>query len=128
MEAVSTHPTDEALVAWLETGRPGRVARHLDECPECLDRVDALSELDGGVRTELDSVTAPPTDLTPRTAHRVQGRLAAQDALAVVAELLTLPWRTLDALVDDTRLARGVVPSGPTGDDDAHDDGERRDG
>lgn len=118
---MSEHPTDEALAAWLATGRPARVERHLDACDGCLARVDALSEIDAGVRSELVTVTAPPADLGPRTAVGVRGRLAAQEALSVVVELFTLPWRTLDALVDDARLRAGVVPSGPEDDEDAGD-------
>ena len=125
---MSEHPTDEVLVAWLETGRPSRIERHLDGCPACLDRLDALSDVDEGTRAGMATVTAPPVDLAPRTARRVQGRVAAQEALSVFAELFVLPWRTLDALVDDTHLGTRVVPSGPPGGEDAHDDGERPDG
>lgn len=125
---MSAHPDDAALQAWLVTGRPTRVERHLDACGRCLGRVEELSALDPELRTELDSVTAPPGDMAARTGRRVQGRLAAQEALSVVAELFALPWRTLDALVDETVLGRGIVPSDAPGDDDAGDDGERRDG
>lgn len=118
---MSEHPTDEVLVTWLASGRPAKVERHLDACELCLERLDVLSDLDTGLRTELASVTEPPDDLAPRTAVGVQGRLAAQEAVSVIVELFTLPWRTLDALVDEGGLRRGVVPSAAGGDDDADD-------
>lgn len=119
---MSEHPADETLVTWLESGRPSRVERHLEGCTACLERVDRLSDLDAGLRTELASVTAPPVDLAPRTTDRVQRRLGAQEALSALVELFTLPWRTLDALVDDDRLSARVVPSRGADDEDADDD------
>ncbi|QGG96384.1 anti-sigma factor family protein [Actinomarinicola tropica] len=119
---MSEHPSDETIVGWLETGRPSRVERHLEGCAACLERVDALSDLDATVRSELATVTAPPDDLAPRTTDRVRLRLGAQEAVSTLVELFTLPWRTLDALVDEDALARRVVPSAAAGDDDAEDD------
>lgn len=119
---MSDHPSDEVLVGWLETGRPGRVERHLESCGRCMDRLDALSDLDPALRSGLATATAPPVDLTPRTADRVQMRVGAQEALSMVVELFTLPWRTLDAVVDEGRLTGGVAPAAAAEDDDGDDD------
>lgn len=119
---MSDHPSDEALLGWLETGRPARVERHLDECGPCMDRLDALSDLDPALRSGLATATAPPEDLVPRTADRVQVRVGAQDALSMVVELFALPWWTLDAVVDEERLTGGVVPASTAEDDDGDDD------
>ncbi len=97
---MSAHPDEQTLQEWLETGRPGRVTRHLDECESCLDRLDALSDL-GEIRHELSDVSRPPDDLHQRTTGSVQGRIAAEEAALAVVELFTLPWRTAAAILGE---------------------------
>lgn len=129
---MSDHPSDEVLGLWLETAKPSRVGRHLEECDRCLDRLDELSDLGGGLRSELDSVSAPPIDLRERTTGGVRERLAAEEAAAAFAELFALPWRTMSVLVDpsspigETVAAEGaaMVDSATTTSDDSHEDGE----
>ncbi|MBK5224160.1 MAG: hypothetical protein JJE52_15055 [Acidimicrobiia bacterium] len=123
----SDHPDDSALSGWLETGRPARVGRHVETCERCVDRLDRLSDLGGSVRAGLDSVTSPPVDLEGRTTGRVHRRLVAQESMSLLIEMFTLPWRTLDAVIDGSRHRR-VAPSGGADSHDANDDGERLDG
>ncbi|MFP3905996.1 MAG: hypothetical protein ACLFRV_05720 [Acidimicrobiales bacterium] len=124
------HPDEQTLLRWLESEKPARVGRHLRECDQCLDRLDELSGLDGGVRSGLDSVSAPPADLGDRTSGGVHERLAAEEAAAAFVELFALPWRTMSVLVDPAAPPRraattaAVDGDGPAS-DDAHDDGER---
>jgi hypothetical protein len=122
---MSDHPDDSTLVSWLETGKPGRVGRHLDDgCEACLDRLDALSDL-GEMRTELASASAPPDDLQRRTTGGLQGRLAVEEAVATLFELFTIPWRTASVLLGGRE--RPVVDSPAVTGHDSDDDGEHTD-
>ena len=130
---MSDHPSDDVLGRWLETAKPSRVGRHLEECEQCLDRLDELSDLGGGLRSDLDSVSAPPIDLRERTTGGVHERLAAEEAAAAFAELFALPWRTMSVLVDPsspigetggTAEVAATVDSTTTTSDDSHEDGE----
>lgn len=127
------HPDEPTLVRWLESEKPARVGRHLRECDQCLDRLDELSGLDGGLRSGLDSMSAPPTDLGDRTTGGVHERLAAEEAAAAFVELFALPWRTMSVLVDPAAPARReasalAVDVDVPASDDSDDDGERTDG
>ncbi|MGY6501953.1 MAG: hypothetical protein ACXIVQ_13810 [Acidimicrobiales bacterium] len=122
------HPDDEALVAWLDTGGPARVSRHLDGCDACLERLDALSGLGEPLIDGLGSAGAPPVDLVDRTTARVRDRVVAEEALAFTVELFALPWHVAATLVDRTPISPRVVDVTPPGDNTDDDDGERRDG
>jgi hypothetical protein len=129
---MTRHPSDDALVQWLESGKPRRVGRHVEACDGCLARVEVVSDLDGGLVTTLESASAPPPDLHRRTAGGVQGRLAAEEALAAMLELFTIPWRAASALLDTQPLdtqpldTQPIRPTrGPTG---RTDDEEQADG
>lgn len=124
-DAVRAHPSDEDLIAWLETGRPASVGRHVDECPACLDRLDEITHLSSEVRSGLGAVVAPPEGLASRTANQVRNRVAGQEAASLVVELFGLPWATMAILADAGTAAAGVAPPSPPDRDDADDDRER---
>lgn len=97
---MSRHPGDEKLAAWLESGRPRRVGRHVEECDVCLERLESASDLDGGLLTELATAASPPADHQVRTTSRVQERLAAEEAFAAMLDLFSVPWKTAVALLE----------------------------
>ncbi len=103
---MTRHPSDDKLVQWLESGRPRRVGRHVEECDVCMERLEAVSDLDGGLITELESASAPPADLHARTTGGVSDRLAAEEALASVLDLFTVPWRTATTILDTAPIRR----------------------
>lgn len=105
------HPRDDLLLRWLESGRPRRVGRHVEECDVCMARLEAVSDLDGGLLSDLESASAPPSDLHTRTTGEVADRLAAEEALASVLELFAVPWRTATSILDPAPIRTG--PSGP---------------
>lgn len=110
---MTRHPREDVLVAWLESGRPHRVGRHVEACEACLERVEAASGLDGGLLIGLESASAPPPDLHARTTGGVQDRLAAEEALAAVLDLFAVPWRTAAALLDTEPMRAEPMRSGP---------------
>jgi hypothetical protein len=124
---MSGHPPDARLLSWLEHGRPNRIGRHVEACDQCMARVEALSDLDGRLVSGLESVSAPPDDLLTRTTGSVQGRLAAEEAVAAFIDLFALPWQTATVLVDGGADRSPVLDVRPTNDEDL-DDEEQPDG
>jgi hypothetical protein len=125
--SATTHPSEAVLAVWLETGDPSSVQAHLESCDECAERLETLTDL-GSLHEELATVTNPPSDLAGRTTAGVKGRLAAQEAVSVVIDMLTLPFRTAAVLVGGDDTAARVTASGTFNDETADDDGERDDG
>jgi hypothetical protein len=123
----SSHPSQSLLAVWLETGRPSSVDEHLETCEECAARLDELTDL-GGLHDELAVVTSPPGDLNDRTTVGVKGRLAAQEAVSVVVEMLTIPFRTAAVLIGGDEREAGIDAATTSTDETQHDDGERHDG
>lgn len=125
--STTDHPGESVLAHWLETGEPSSVDAHLDTCDECASRLEELTDL-GTLQDELDVVTTPPSDLADRTTAGVKGRLAAQEAVSVVAEMLTLPFRTAALVIGGDEPGRGITARDATTDETLDDDGERHDG
>ena len=128
----SPHPSDPVLAVWLETGQPSSVDAHLEACDECASRLEELTDL-GGLHEELAVAMSPPEDLADRTTVGVKGRLAAQEAVSVVVEMLTLPFRTASVLVGGEESAArgprlGIDPAGAATGETLDEDGERHDG
>ena len=114
---MSRHPGDDKLAAWLESGRPRRVGRHVEDCDVCLERLESASDLDGGLLTELATAASPPADHHVRTTSRVQDRLAAEEAFAAMLDLFSVPWSTAVALLDTDPMpspTRASVEQRPT--------------
>ncbi len=130
---MTRHPSDDQITQWLDTGKPARVARHLEDCEDCMARVEVRSELTDPVIESLESVSAPPTDLPARTTDGVRMRLARADAAGTFVELFALPWQFATVMIEPVEPARPVLPGpmvdrGPETGQDSHDDGERDDG
>jgi hypothetical protein len=125
--SVANHPSESVLAVWLETGDPASVQSHLETCDECAARLESLTDL-GSLQQELTTVTNPPSDLADRTTTGVKGRLAAQEAVSVVVDMLTLPFRTAVVLVGGDDAPTRVTATGTRNDETADDDGERDDG
>lgn len=118
---MTRHPDDDQLARWLDTGRPARVARHLEECEECLERVEERTALVGPLVETLDTASAPPSDLPERTTGGVRARLATEEAAGAFVDLFAIPWQFASVMVDPTARAT-------TTDQNADDDRERDDG
>lgn len=121
------HPTEAVLAVWLETGQPPSVDAHVARCEQCAERLESATAL-GGVAADLAAVTRPPGDLAGRTTAGVKGRLAAQEAVSVLFEMFSLPFRTASVLIGGDEPDPGVTAPGAQNDETAHDDGERTDG
>lgn len=137
---MTRHPAEDRLIRWLESGKPRRVGRHIEACDVCLERVEAVSDLGGGLRSELESASAPPDDLQLRTTGGVQGRLASEEAVVAWLELFSVPWQTAATLLEIDPITprrepsplqqndQHHVPDDHPFDDDATDDEEHADG
>jgi anti-sigma factor RsiW len=125
--SAANHPSESVLAVWLETGDPTSVESHLETCDECAARLETLTDL-GSLQEELATVTNPPSGLADRTTAGVKGRLAAQEAVSVVVDMLTLPFRTAGVLIGGDPAPARVTTTGAPNDETADDDGERHDG
>jgi hypothetical protein len=122
----SEHPSDAVLATWLELGEPTTVEDHLSVCDQCSERLESLTDI-GGLQDELATATRPPADLASRTTGGGKGRLAAQEAVSVVFDMLSLPFWTAAILIGGDDPGGVAVPPRPSG-ETSDDDGERTDG
>jgi hypothetical protein len=89
---MSRHPNAARLQAWLETGEPNRVGRHVAECERCMASVEELSLFDDSLRADIAEVWAPPSDVEDRTAQQLQRRLRNEEALLTFVDLFAVGW------------------------------------
>ena len=89
---MNRHPNAARLQAWLETGEPNRVGRHVAECERCMTSVEELSLFDDSLRADIAEVWAPPSDVEDRTAQQLQRRLRNEEALLTFVDLFAVGW------------------------------------
>jgi hypothetical protein len=94
------HPGQHALNAWLSTGAPTRVGRHVDACEQCLATLEQLTSLDDALVAGLGEVVAPPRGIEGRTATAVERRLRDEDALLTFFDLFATGWTTTKVILD----------------------------
>lgn len=115
------HPDDATLRTWLDTGGPRPIDEHVGACDVCAERLEALTELGDA---PLAAATEPPADLAVRTTVRVRDRLAAQESVSVLVEMLSLPFRTASVLLAGGEGGSRITGEGRPSDETAGDDGE----
>jgi hypothetical protein len=125
-DRAADHPSDVVLATWLELGEPASVEDHLSVCDQCAERLESLTDI-AGLQDDLATATRPPDDLASRTTVGVKGRLAAQEAVSVVFDMLSLPFLTAAILIGGDDPGGVAVPPRPS-DETSDDDGERTDG
>jgi hypothetical protein len=89
---MSRHPNAARLQAWLETGEPNRVGRHVAGCERCMTSVEELSLFDDSLRADIAEVWAPPSDVEDHTAQQLQRRLRNEEALLTFVDLFAVGW------------------------------------
>jgi hypothetical protein len=118
---MNRHPNAARLQAWLETGEPNRVGRHVAECDRCMTSVEELSLFDDSLRADIAEVWAPPSDVEDRTAQQLQRRLRNEEALLTFVDLFAVGW-------DAIRLVFHPEDEEHDGAEEPHDRGARADG
>jgi hypothetical protein len=98
--AMSRHPSQQQLHAWLESGGPTRVGKHVDTCERCMSLLEELSDLGVSLVAELTDALAPPTDVEDRTARQVENRLRNEAAFTAFLDLFTVGWSATKAILD----------------------------
>lgn len=82
------------LTRWLETGE-GDLAKHLDGCDHCADRLESLvDESDHVLRSMLAHVLAAPEQIPERLQTAINERMDSRRELMLLGELFALPIRT----------------------------------
>lgn len=97
---LTRHPTAQQLQAWLDTGDPPKLTRHIDECDRCMTAVEELSNLDDGLVAGLSAAFAVPDDVEDRAAEQVAGRLRDEAAFTAFIELFAIGWSTARTVLD----------------------------
>lgn len=82
------HLSDAALSSWAD-GRAHRgAARHVEHCPLCLDRLEQMTELEPGVRSDIEASLMPLRSLEEALWDRLEARVADREALSLVTDLI----------------------------------------
>lgn len=97
--AMSLHPGDQDLMAWLESRHDG--SDHIARCERCARRLEEITSLESRLVAAAHAVTNPPDGLVTRIDTRIQERMRSMDALATAGGLFSLSWRTIDTLWND---------------------------
>lgn len=102
-------PSDRELISWLETGRPTRIDRWLDDALT-VERLERLTEFAGIERDALDELVAPPSGFAARAEVGVRTRIGDLERAGVLLGLLRLGADTARAM--PTRHAEELRDSG----------------
>ena len=94
------HPSQAQLQAWLESGEPSRVGKHVDSCERCMALLEELSDLGDSLVAELTDALAAPTDVEDRTARQVESRLRNEAAFTAFLDLFTVGWSATKTILD----------------------------
>jgi hypothetical protein len=98
--AMKRHPSHQQLQAWLETGGPSRVGKHVDTCERCMALLEELSDLGDSLVAELTDALAAPSGVEDRTAREVENRLRNEAAFTAFLDLFTVGWSTTKTILD----------------------------
>ncbi len=94
------HPSMKRLDDWLDDGNPS-VDDHVTTCVRCAARLEPkLSESSDLVRAALILALVVPEDIDARLTTGIDERLAARGSLALLGELLAVPFHTAKAMAN----------------------------
>ncbi len=96
------HPSDLALDRWSSGSTSRRTARHAGHCPLCLERLEALTELEPVLRSELESDRMPRAALETKLWDRLEATIANREALSVITDLMDVGPQTTRLLLEGT--------------------------
>jgi hypothetical protein len=94
------HPSQQQLQAWLESGSPARIGKHVDTCERCMATLEELTDLGDSLVAELTDAFAAPTDVEDRTARQVESRLRNEAAFTAFLDLFTVGWSATKTILD----------------------------
>lgn len=94
------HPSDSTLGRWSAGGGSRRAGRHAQHCPMCLERLEKLTDLAPRVRAELEADRMPRPALEAALWERLEARMAEQEAVSVMTELLDVGPETSRLMIE----------------------------
>jgi hypothetical protein len=97
---VSRHPHRRALLRWA-AGTRDDLTRHVSSCERCLNELDTLTALDQETRDLLARVVTPQAGFADRISLAIEKRDKDAATWSVAADLFSLGWRVLDAMVEE---------------------------
>ncbi len=93
------HPSKRALRRWAAGEKPD-LTHHVETCEACLDDLEELTRFDPRMRRALGAITHPESGFLARLETRLETRRRNAEAWSAAIELLSLSWRTFDALTE----------------------------
>lgn len=95
------HPSTRRLAKWLESGGPDDIDRHVADCARCATRLEELAEPVPELTTALNQTLQPPDDLVRRLGVRMTDSMRSREDLAIIVELMGIPWHTVQTLMSE---------------------------
>lgn len=102
---IHRRPSDQDLISWLETGRPSRIERWLDD-PGTVEHLERLTDLGSVARGVLDELVKPSADFAARTEAGLKKRVSDLERAGVLFGLLRLGADTARSLPDRSAQRR----------------------
>lgn len=102
---IHRRPSDRDLISWLETGRPVRIERWLDDA-ETIEHLERLTDLGSVALAVLDELVVPSPGFAARTEAGVRKRVSDLERAGVLFGLLRLGADTARSLPDRSAQRR----------------------
>ncbi len=97
----SAHPRPELLHRWLETSQPDRVGRHIDDCDQCMEHIELLSQVDVSAMAQLSSALAAPPVAKERASRMLAQQRRDREATSVLLDLFGVGGLWAHLMLDD---------------------------
>lgn len=94
-----SHPSDQQVRQWLDTGVPRELDAHIGACDQCTALADRLST--ETIADRFRRFLAPPDDFEGRIAWRVEMALSRWEALEVMAGMFSIGLQTAGLMIGD---------------------------
>lgn len=97
------HPSDTRLERWVGGRRTPLISSHVQHCPQCQQRLEDLTTLEGELRQRLTDDLASSEEVARRVRDRLERALADRETMSLLADLLNNGVRTSRVLLDSDR-------------------------
>jgi hypothetical protein len=95
------HPTKRTLSRWLDSDGTGPADDHISSCRRCANRLEDLAAPVPALGDAITRTLSPPDDLVERLGVRMNDSMRNRDDLQIFLDLLGVPWRTVQNLLDE---------------------------
>jgi hypothetical protein len=97
------HPSDSRLERWVGGRRTLFVSSHVQHCPQCQERLEDLTTLEGELLQRLTDDLASPDEVARKVRDRMERAFADRETMSLLTDLLSNGVRTSRVLLDGDR-------------------------